>query len=153
MTGCRPRVWHSHPPSGCTASAATLGGRGAIGSALVSMSTGELLLKESFVLLEKRKFRCQQWLTALGLHDLRKCGSAQGRGQSDPGVDGGAVMQGLLRGFQTSPGRPRPQPHHDRQAPRAGEQWRSQYSINCTDCVDLSGTKPPGGPGPLRDTE
>lgn len=58
------------------------------------MSTGELLLKESFVLLEKRKFGCQPWLTALSPHDLRKCGLAQGRGQSDrppgrmdPGVD------------------------------------------------------------------
>lgn len=57
-----------HPPSGCTASAATLGVRGSIGSVLVSISTGELLLRESFVLLEKRKFRGWQWERALCYH-------------------------------------------------------------------------------------
>lgn len=60
------------PPSGCTASAATLGVRGSIGSVLVSISTGELLRKESFVLLEKRKFRGEQWETVLRIIIHRK---------------------------------------------------------------------------------
>lgn len=60
------------PPSGCTASAATLGVRGSIGSVLVSISTGELLRKESFVLLEKRKCRGEQWETALRIIIHRK---------------------------------------------------------------------------------
>ena len=65
-------VRHPDPPSGCTASAATLGVSGSIGSVLVSISTGELLRKESFVLLEKRKFRGEQWETALGTITHRK---------------------------------------------------------------------------------
>lgn len=58
---CCEHVCTLHSPSGWVAKAAAPGVKGSIGSVLVSISTGELLLKDSFVLSEKRKFRCQQW--------------------------------------------------------------------------------------------
>ena len=96
---------------------------------LVSISTGELLLKESLVLLEKRKFRSEQWETALRIIIHRKpsntsfkstvetqlvtdskkhkceCGRQSGVAD-EPGWEmfcwvSRAVTRGLLGGFQS----------------------------------------------------
>lgn len=147
------------PPSGCTASAATLGVRGSIGSVLVSISTGELLRKESFVLLEKRKCRGEQWETALRIiihtkplntgfkstvetqlvtdSEKHKCECGWQSGVADePGWEifcwvSRAATRGLLGGSRESQDAPSPSGSHNHQAPKVGTAVHTLCTINC----------------------